>query len=75
MKACVVTVPAPSGGVTSGQAVLIGSSMFGVCAEDAAQTLPVDVVLEGVFSLPKPNSVVTFAVGAPVYWDISAGPT
>ena len=34
----VITVAAPSGGVTSGQAVLIGS-MFGVCAEDAAADL------------------------------------
>lgn len=62
-----VTVAAPSGGVVSGQPVLIGS-LFGVCATTQAETLDVEIDTEGVFELTKlTTDVVT--VGAKLYWD------
>ena len=49
----VLTVAAPTGGVVSG---------------DAAQTVPVEVAVAGVFEVPK-KSTDTPAVGALLYWD------
>lgn len=62
-----LTVPAPTGGVVSGQLVVVGK-IVGVAAIDAAQGEPVQVVTEGVFELPK---VTTDAVtaGEALYWD------
>ena len=65
----VVTVTAPTGGVVSGQPLLVGF-LFGVCAYSAIATKPVELALEGVFDLPKDAS--TFAVGAKIYWDATA---
>lgn len=68
----VITVAAPTGGIKSGAGALYGS-LFGIAMFDAAQAAPVEVGTEGVWVLPKPNSVITFAVGANVYWDAGAG--
>lgn len=67
-EGCTVTLTAPDGGVTSGQAVLIGS-LFGVCQYSADAGDPVEVALEGVFDLPKAS--VAIAEGADVYWNTS----
>jgi predicted RecA/RadA family phage recombinase len=45
---------------------------FGVANYDAEQTLPVEITLGGVWQLPK-AATVTFAVGAAVYFDATAG--
>ena len=65
----VVTLPAPSGGVKSGDAVHVGS-LFGVCNFDAAAGADVEVSLTGVWQLPKDGNGVT--QGAAVYWNGSA---
>lgn len=65
----IITVPAPSGGVTSGDGVLIGS-LFGVAQATAAATVPVAIKTRGVFTLPK-TSAQAWTVGALIYWDAS----
>lgn len=69
-KGEILTFVAPSPGVTSGEGVMIGA-LFGVCATSAATGANVEVCVEGVFSLPKPNSVVAFSVGERIFWDDS----
>ena len=66
---CNITVPAPAGGVTSGQGVLIGK-LFGVALASASEDDPVVLVTEGVVDLPK-ASTQTHALGARLYWDAS----
>jgi predicted RecA/RadA family phage recombinase len=66
-----VTVPAPSGGVVSGDLVVIGS-LIGVAAATAAQTVDVALAVEGVFTLPA-ASADEIAVGDLLYYD-STGP-
>jgi predicted RecA/RadA family phage recombinase len=61
----VVSLPAPSGGVKSGDGVLVGS-LFGVAATDAAAGDSVEVALEGVYELPKAAGAID--PGAKVYW-------
>ena len=68
----VLTMVAPTGGIKSGAGFLYGA-MFGVAQHDALEGAPVEVGVVGCWLLPKPNSVITFAVGAPIYWDVSAG--
>ena len=65
-----LAVVTPSGGLVSGQAVLIGN-LFGVAAYSAAATAEVEIVVEGVFTLPKAGSI-SFAQGDKVYWDKTA---
>lgn len=64
-----VTMPAPSGGVLSGQGLLVGT-LFGVAAYDAAEAAEVEMDLVGVFDLPKAAGAIT--QGAPIYWDDTA---
>ena len=64
-----LTLTAPYA-VASGAGVKIGL-IFGVAAGAAASGASVDVVTEGVFTLPKVSTDV-FAVGAAVYWDDTA---
>lgn len=61
-----LTLPAPAT-VLSGQGVVIGS-IFGIAAEDAASGVDVDLVTQGVFTLPK-VSALAIAIGDIVYWD------
>lgn len=63
----VVTVPAPSGGVVSGQGVLVGA-LFGIATRAAAEAAPVELLLEGVVDINKVGSQA-WTVGALVYWD------
>lgn len=66
----VLTMTAPTGGLKSGDGCLFGA-LFGVAQFDALQTEEVEVATEGVWTLAKPNSVISFAEGALVYWDLS----
>ncbi|KJS40363.1 MAG: hypothetical protein VR70_05840 [Rhodospirillaceae bacterium BRH_c57] len=62
-----LTVAAPSGGVTSGDFVLIGS-LFGVAASTADAGDDVVISTVGVYELPKLGAQA-WTVGAPIYWD------
>lgn len=64
-----LTVPAPAA-VLSGEGVVIGA-IFGVAAGNAAQGANVDLVTEGVFSLPK-VAAQAVAIGDKLYWDSAA---
>jgi len=64
-------VVAPSGGLVSGQAVLIGS-LFGVAAYSCAAGASAEIVTNGVFTLPKAASIA-FSQGDKAYWDATAG--
>ena len=66
----VITVTAPAGGVTSGQAVLVGN-LFGVAATTAAEGESVEIATVGVYELPKLASAVIGA-GVRVAWDDTA---
>ena len=63
----IIEVIAPTGGVTSGDGVLIGA-LFGVAAATGAEGAAVNIVTEGVFMLPKLSTAV-FAAGGKVSWD------
>jgi predicted RecA/RadA family phage recombinase len=67
----VITMAAPTGGILSGAGSMFGA-LFGVAQFDAAQGAPVEVGVCGVWTLPKPNTVTTFAAGARVFWDDTA---
>lgn len=65
-----LTFTAPTGGVVSGTAYLIGALLV-VAATTVAQTLPFEGMTEGVFDLAKASGQ-TWTEGALVYWDNSA---
>lgn len=65
-----ITATAPSGGVSSGDPVLIGN-LFGVAATDAVQGAETELVVTGVYDLPKAAVAVT--AGDVAYFDASAG--
>jgi predicted RecA/RadA family phage recombinase len=66
----VVTVTAPSGGVKSGDGIVVGA-LFGICATDAAEAAEVEISVVGVFELPKASGQIT--EGQIVWWDTSPG--
>ncbi len=49
----VITVTAPTGGITSGDALIIGS-IFGIAAYGAAAGDPVEIATPGCFNCPRP---------------------
>lgn len=61
-----LTVPSPAA-VASGDVVVIGA-IVGVAAGDAASGTDLDLVTEGVFTLPK-VSALAIAIGDLVYFD------
>ncbi|MFK8251964.1 DUF2190 family protein [Ancylobacter terrae] len=63
-------IAAPSGGVTSGQGVLVGG-IFGIASGDAAEGETVELALIGVFAIAK-TSALAISVGDKVYWDNAA---
>lgn len=65
-----ITVTAPTGGVTSGQGLLVGN-LFGVAATTAAEGDSVEMATVGVYELPKLASAV-IATGARIAWDDTA---
>ena len=66
----IITVTAPTGGVASGDALVIGA-LFGVATKTAAVGETVAIATEGVFDLPKLASAV-IAAGDAVAWDDTA---
>lgn len=60
-----VTVPAPEGGVKSGEALQI-NALFGIAAIDGVAGEPVELLTFGVVELPKGSGPIN--VGAKVYW-------
>lgn len=67
-----VTMTAPSGGVVSGIAYLIGA-LFGVAAVTAAEGESFEMSLVGVYTLPAASGASTdFTAGAKLYWDDTA---
>ncbi|MBF0187083.1 MAG: DUF2190 family protein [Magnetococcales bacterium] len=66
-----ITATAPTGGLVSGEGVLIGS-LFGVAVKDAAENDPVEICTTGVVDLPKLTADVV-AVGDLLYWDDANG--
>lgn len=64
----VVPVTAPAGGVTSGDAFLIGSNLC-IALADAAATATVEAAIEGVYSDVPADATTEFANLAPLYWD------
>ncbi|GGD12068.1 DUF2190 family protein [Aureimonas glaciei] len=62
-----LTVDAPYS-VVSGGGVLVGTKLFGVASDGAAEGETVVIVTEGVFAVVKPLTDV-FAIGSPVYWN------
>lgn len=65
----IITLIAPTGGVASGEAFIVGS-LFGVAAYAAAEGIEVETQLVGVFDLPKAAGAI--AQGARVYFDTTA---
>ena len=63
----VVTVAAPTGGVSSGDGVLIGS-LFGVAQRDAVESEDVELLTEGVVEIPK-TSALAISAGDRLFWD------
>ena len=63
-----VTMTSPSGGLLSGDPVVIGA-VFGIAAADAAQGDEVELVTTGVFELAKSAGAV--GEGATVWFDTS----
>lgn len=65
-----ITVPAPTGGVASGQGVIVGG-LFGIATTTAPEATSVEIATTGVFDLPKAPATV-FALGDRVAWDDTA---
>ena len=63
-----VELTAPSGGVESGKAYLIGG-LLGVALHDADESEKYSSAIEGVWTLPKEDSAAVFAEGEICYWD------
>ena len=62
-----ITVTAPTGGVTSGQGVLIGT-LFGIAQFDAVESAEVEILTEGVVEIGK-TSALQIDVGDRLFWD------
>jgi predicted RecA/RadA family phage recombinase len=65
-----VTVTSPSGGVKSGDGIVVGN-LFGICATDAAEAAGVEIAVVGIFELSKASGQIN--AGAAVWWDTSPG--
>ena len=62
-----ITVTAPSGGVTSGQGLLIGT-LFGIVQADALEGADAELLTEGVVEVAK-TSALQIDVGDRLFWD------
>ena len=62
-----LTVTTPTGGVLSGQGVLIGT-LFGIAQYDAIDGAEVEILTEGVVEIPK-TSALPIDVGDRLFWD------
>lgn len=63
-----ITVTAPSGGVTSGTGVLIGAGLFGIAAVTADAGESVEIATRGVFTIAK-TSGLAIDIGDRLFWD------
>lgn len=66
----VVTVPTPTGGIASGEGLIVGN-IFGIAAYSAAEGDPLELATTGVYKLPKASAAV-LVVGTRVAWDNTA---
>jgi predicted RecA/RadA family phage recombinase len=66
-----MTFTAPTGGVVSGSAYMIGALLV-VATSNVAQALPFEGVAVGVFTLPKATGAA-WTEGQLLYWDTAAG--
>ena len=62
-----ITVAAPTGGVLSGEGVLIGT-LFGIAQYDAVEGAEVEILTEGVVEIGK-TSALAIGVGDRLFWD------
>jgi predicted RecA/RadA family phage recombinase len=62
-----LTIAAPTGGVLSGQGVLIGT-LFGIAQYDAIEGAEVEILTEGVVEIPK-TSALQIDAGDRLFWD------
>jgi predicted RecA/RadA family phage recombinase len=62
-----ITVAAPTGGVLSGDGVLIGT-LFGIAQYDAVEGAEVEILTEGVVKIGK-TSALAIGVGDRLFWD------
>ena len=62
-----ITIAAPTGGVLSGQGVLIGT-LFGIAQYDAVEGAEVEILTEGVVEIGK-TSALAIGVGDRLFWD------
>jgi predicted RecA/RadA family phage recombinase len=69
-KGAVLTVPAPTGGIASGAAALVGK-IFGVAITTEIEGADVALDTEGVYELPKATGAA-WAFGDALYWDATA---
>lgn len=65
-----LSVAAAAAAVTAGQVVIVGNHL-GVAANSAAIGEPYEVVLDGVYVLPKATGAA-WTQGQPLMWDASA---
>jgi predicted RecA/RadA family phage recombinase len=65
-----ITVPAPPGGIASGQGMIVGG-LFGIAATTASEGSTVEIATTGVYDLPKAPATV-LALGDRVAWDDAA---
>ncbi|CAA7622125.1 conserved hypothetical protein [Magnetospirillum sp. LM-5] len=65
-----ITVPAPTGGLASGQGMIVGA-LFGIAATTASEATNVEIATTGVYDLPKAPATVV-ALGDRVAWDDTA---
>jgi len=63
----IITVTAPTGGVTSGAGVLIGT-LFGIAQHDADEGAELEILTEGVIEIGK-TSALQIDVGDRLFWD------
>ena len=62
-----ITVTAPTGGVMSGDGVLIGT-LFGIAQFDAVEGAEAEILTEGVVEIGK-TSALSIGVGDRLFWD------
>lgn len=62
-----ITITVPSGGITSGVGVLVGS-LFGIAEVTAAQGERANILTEGEVEIAK-TSALAVTEGAALYWD------
>ena len=65
-----VNILAPAN-VIAGQALLVGSALFGICGADALSGVQVALHTEGEWLVPKATGVA-WTVGTLIYWDDAA---